>query len=279
MRRIAQWCHDRNRTVIGIWLAAVIALGGIATASGGAFVDNFSLPGSESQRALDLLRHKFPQQAGDSSQGVFKASSGGLNDPSIRRQIQDLDRKLAKLPSIAAVRDPYAGKGAISADGRIGFTTIQFDKQAVDLRKSDVQRVIDTAQGAANGALQVNLGGQAIEQAQQPAQSGTELIGVIVAIVVLLLVLGSVSAMSIPLIVAVSSIGVALTIVLSFASVFDIASFAPTLAVMIALGVGIDYALLILNRFRGERASGLGVREATITSLDTAGRSVLFAGT
>jgi RND superfamily putative drug exporter len=279
MRRVAQWCHDRNRTVIGIWLAAVIVLGGIATASGGAFVDNFSLPGSESQRALDQLKQKFPQEAGDSSQVVFKANSGSLNDPSIRRQVQSVDRKLARLPSIAAVRDPYAGKGAISSDGRIGFATIQFDKQAVDLNKADVQRVIDTAKGAASSSLQINLGGQAIEEAQRPAQSGTELIGVGVAIVVLLIVLGSVSAMSLPLIVAASSIGVALTIVLTFASVVDIASFAPTLAVMIALGVGIDYALLILNRFRDQRARGQGVRDATITSLDTAGRSVLFAGT
>ncbi|MEA2423377.1 MAG: putative drug exporter of the superfamily, partial [Thermoleophilaceae bacterium] len=279
MQRIAQWCHDRRRLVIGLWIAAIVGIGALAGASGGGFVDNFSLPGSESQKAVDLLKTKFPQQAGDSSQVVLKANTGVLTDPARKIEVEALVKKLGTLPGVAGVRDPYAGPGAVSKDGTIGFATVAFNQQASHLAKSDIQRVIDTAKGAANPGLQVNLGGEAIKLAEQPAQSATEGIGVVVAIIVLIIVLGSLAAMSMPLIVAFAGIAVAMTIMLAVSSVFDIASFAPTLAVMIALGVGIDYALLILNRFRDERRGGLDVRDATATALNTAGRSVLFAGT
>jgi putative drug exporter of the RND superfamily len=279
MRLLARWCHDRHRLVIGIWIAAIVLFGALAGGSGGKFVDNFSLPGSESQRAVDLLSKRFPKASGDSSQVVFKADRGTLRDAPDRARVRAVVKKLEPLPGVAAVRDPYAGRGSISRDGRIGFATLQFDKQASDLKKDDVQRVIDTAKDAATPGLQVNLGGQAIKVAEQPEQSATEAIGVGVAIIVLIVVLGSISAMSMPLIVAFASIAAAMSLVVAASSVFDIASFAPTLAVMIALGVGIDYALLVINRFRNERAHGSDAREATIDALDTAGRSVLFAGT
>ncbi|MGH2899675.1 MAG: MMPL family transporter, partial [Solirubrobacteraceae bacterium] len=263
MRRIAQWCHDRHRLVIATWVALIVAVGGLAAASGGGFVDNFSLPGSESQKAVDLLQSKFPQQAGDASQVVFKANTGTLNDTANKTEIQDLVTTLSALPSVAGVQDPYGAPGQISKDGTIAFATVAFDKQASDLDKTDIERVIGAAKAAATDDLQVNLGGYAIKVAEQPAQSATEAIGVLVAIAVLIIVLGSVAAMTMPLIVTFASLGLAMTIVLAASSIFDIASFAPTLAVMIALGVGIDYALLILNRFRGERRRGADIRDAT----------------
>jgi RND superfamily putative drug exporter len=277
MQKLAQWCYEKNRLVIGLWVAAIIGIGTLAGISGGGFVDNFSLPGSESQRAYDLLKDRFPQQSGDSVQVVFKTSSGVLTDPAKQAQTQALVEKLSTLPEVAAVQPPTEG-GSISQDGRIGFATVLFDKQAIDLKKADVERVIDTAKAAETDDMQVNLGGQAIKFAQQPEQSATELVGVAVAIIVLVVVLGSFAAMTIPLIVTFTSLGVAMTIVLLLSSAFNIATFGPTLAVMIALGVGIDYSLLILNRFRDERRHGVEVREATLTALDTAGRSVLFAG-
>ena len=279
MKRIAQWCYDRHRVVIAAWVALIVGTGGLAVAAGGGFVDNFSLPGSESQKAVDLLQSKFPAQAGDSSQVVFKANTGSLNDAAHKTEVRQLVTTLAQLPSVAGVSDPYAGPGQISQDGTIAFATVAFDKQASDLDKTDIERVVNTARSAADDGLQVSLGGQAIKVAEQPEQSATEAIGVLVAIAVLIIVLGSVAAMTMPLIVTFMSLGAAMTIVLAFSSIVDIASFAPTLAVMIALGVGIDYALLILNRFRNERRRGEDIREATVTALNTAGRSVLFAGT
>ena len=279
MQRIAQFCHDRHRLVIGVWIAAIVGLGAVAATAGGGFVDNFSLPGSESQKAVDLLNDKFPAQAGDSSQIVFKANDGTLNDADDKAQIEALIRALQPLPGVAGVTSPYATPGAISEDSSVGFATVAFDAQASELKKADIERVIVLARNAATSDLEVNLGGYAIKYAQQPEQSATEVVGVGVAIVVLIVVLGSFAAMTMPLVVTFASIGVAMTLVFAASSLFDIASFAPTLAVMIALGVGIDYALLIISRFRGERKRGEDVREATINAINTAGRSVLFAGT
>ena len=278
MRRIAQWTHDRRRWAYALWVAAIAGAALLAGAVGGSFSTDFQLPGSESQRARDLLEQRYPQQAGDASQIVFRANTGTLRDPAQRARVARVVRSVDGLPSVVAVRSPFAGPGAISRDGRTAFATIQFDRTADELPRADVERVVKVARAGAGPALQVNLGGQAIQQAQRPEQSATEGIGVLVAIVVLIAVLGSVSAMVMPLIVAFAAITVAMLLVTAATSVVAIADFAPQLAVMIALGVGIDYALLIVSRFRAERAHGADVRDATLTAMDTAGRSVLFAG-
>ncbi len=260
------------------WLTAIVGAGLLASGVGTSFSTDFKLPGSESQRAVDLLEERYPQQAGDASQIVFRANTGTLRDAEQRAQVERVVASVDGLPSVVTVRSPYAGPGAISRDGRTAFATVQFNKAADKIPKADVERVVKVARQGATPSLQVNLGGPAIRQAQQPETSATEGIGVLVAVIVLIYVLGSAGAMTLPLIVAFASITVAMLLVTAATSIVAIADFAPQLAVMIALGVGIDYALLIINRFRAERARGLDVREATLTSMDTAGRSVLFAG-
>jgi RND superfamily putative drug exporter len=278
MSRLATFAHDRRRLVVAAWIAAIAAAFALAAGAGGGFVNNFTLPGTESQRALDLLKQRFPQQSGDSSQIVFAVHDGRLTGAQRRAQVAAVVQRVERLPHVTAVQSPYAGPGAISRDGHVAFATVLFDRQADALNKADVKRVIDTAHAGATGGLQVELGGQAIQQAEQAPPGGAEAIGVVVAVVVLLLVLGSLAAMAMPLIVAFAGIALAMALVLAASSVFDIADFAPTLAVMIALGVGIDYCLLIISRFRSERAVGHTVRAATLTAMNTAGRSVLFAG-
>jgi putative drug exporter of the RND superfamily len=278
MRRFAAFAHDRRRLVAAAWVALIVAAGALATGGSG-YVNNFTLPGTSSQRALDLLRHRFPQQSGDASQVVFHVATGSLTQPARRAQVQQVVERIARQPSVAGTTSPYRGQGAISHDGRTAYATILFSRQAVDLAKTDVERVINTAKAGATNGLQVELGGQAIQRAQRPSTGAGELVGVLVAVVVLVLVLGSFTAMAMPLVSAFAAIAVAMGLVYAATGGFAIADFAPTLAVMIALGVGIDYALLIINRFRGERAAGADVRAATLTAMDTAGRSVLFAGT
>ena len=279
MRRFSAFSHDRRRLVAAAWIAAIVLAGAMATSLGSGYTNNFTLPGTESQRALDLLQHRFPQQSGDTSQIVFHVDRGSLEGSARRAQVERVVRSVNGLPSVAGAVSPYRSKGAISRDGRTAFATLMFDRQASDLDKADVIRVVDTARAGAVGGLDVELGGQAIERAQQPGTGPAELIGVLIAIVVLVLVLGSLTAMALPLVATFAAIAGAMGLVYAATGAFDIADFAPTLAVMIALGVGIDYALLILNRFRSERAAGADVREATLTAMDTAGRSVLFAGT
>src|SRR3954469_13290712 len=278
MRSLASFAHDRRRLVAGLWVALIVAAGLLASGVGSGYVNNFTMPGTESQRALDLLRDRFPQQAGDTSQIVFHVDRGSLDDAARRAQVDAIVARVARQPSVAGAVSPYKAQGAISKDGRIAYATLLFDKQAVDLDKADVQRVIDTAQAGSRNGLDVELGGQAIQLAQQPETGAGELIGVAVAVLVLVLVLGSFTAMVMPLLAAFAAIAAAMGFVYAATGAFSIADFAPTLAVMIALGGGIDYALLVINRFRGERAAGRDVRDATLTAMDTAGRSVLFAG-
>jgi RND superfamily putative drug exporter len=280
MRRLAAFSHDRRRLIAALWVALIVAAGGLASGLGSGYINNFTLPGTESQRALDLLRDRFPQQAGDTSQIVFHAKRGSLTDPTNKAAVDRVVASVAKLPAVAGTTSPYKNAAAtISRDGKTAYASLLFDQQAVDLDKADVQRVVDTARAGATAGLQVELGGQAIQMAQQPATGAGELIGVGVAVVVLILVLGSFTAMALPLVSAFAAIAAAMGLVYASTGSFTVADFAPTLAVMIALGVGIDYALLVINRFRGERAGGADVREATLTAMDTAGRSVLFAGT
>ena len=279
MRRLASFAYDRRRLVAAAWIAVIVGAGALAAGVGSGYVNNFNLPGTGSQKALNLLRDRFPQQSGDSSRVVFHVAGGTLRDSARRAQVQRVVSQVAKQPIVASTVSPYAGHGAaISRDGRTAYATILFDKQAVDLDKKAVQRVVDTAKASTATGLQVELGGQAIELSQQASTGAAELIGVLVAVVVLVLVLGGLAAMTMPLLAAFAAIGVAMGLVYAATGAFDVADFAPTLAVMIALGVGIDYGLLVINRFRGERAAGSDVREATLTAMDTAGRSVLFAG-
>ncbi|WP_445150117.1 MMPL family transporter [Baekduia sp. Peel2402] len=279
MRRLAAFSHDHRRLVATAWIVLIAAAGALASGVGSGYVNNFTLPGTESQRALDLLRDRFPQQAGDTSQIVFHVQSGSLNDAATKAKVNAVVKSVSGLPSVAGAVSPYANAGTISKDGKTAYASLLFDQQAVDLDKADVERVVDTAKKGAGDGLQVELGGQAIQMAEQPETGAGELIGIGVAIVVLILVLGSAVAMVMPLLAAFAAIAAAMGLVYAATGAFSIADFAPTLAVMIALGVGIDYALLVINRFRGERAEGADVREATLTAMDTAGRSVLFAGT
>src|SRR4051812_43143461 len=149
MRRLAAFAQDHRRLVIGLWIAAVLAAGGLAAGAGGTFVNNFNLPGTESQRATDLLKDRFPQQAGDSSQIVFRSDAGSLKSAERRAQVQRVVESVEGLPSVSAVAGPYAGAGQISRDGRTAFATLQFDKQADALDKADVTRVVDTVRSGA----------------------------------------------------------------------------------------------------------------------------------
>src|SRR3954454_23928073 len=194
MQRLSSFSHDRRRLVFGAWIAAIAAAFALAAGAGGGFVNNFTLPGTESQRAIDLLQSRFPQQSGDASQVVFAVRDGRLTDAARRAQVGRVVASVRHLPHVAVIQSPYAGPGAVSRDGRVAFATVQFDRQASELDKADVQRVVDRARAGATGGLRVELGGQAIQQAQQQEQGAGELIGIGVAIVVLIVVLGSLTA-------------------------------------------------------------------------------------
>ena len=281
MRRLAAFCVRRRRYVIAAWLLLLVAIGAIGKSNPAVYSNKISIPGAESVRAADVLDREMPSKAGDSDQIVLKATDGRVTDRKIRQNVQAMLAKVARLPHVTEVTSPFSPRGAsqISKNGQTAFATVGFDRYARDLPKHDIQKVIDTAKASASRDLQVELGGQAITQTEAPAPAPTEAIGLAAAIVILLLTFGSVVAMGLPVITALFGLGVGLSLIGLVSKAVDTADFAPQLAAMIGLGVGVDYALFIVSRFRDAFAHGVTDRaEAVEVALDSAGRSVLFAG-
>jgi RND superfamily putative drug exporter len=277
MRSLAAWCHDRRRTVIGLWVAAFILFAALMATASGEFVNNFNLPGTESQRTYDLLKERFPAQAGDTASVVFAVQDGKVLDHP--QQIEAVRKEIAKSPEVLAVGDPTAEGAPVSPDGRITFAQIQFRKGAGDVDPKAVKTMAEnTLELDGQGGVQVALGGDIIHWSTAEQGGAGEIFGILVAAFVLFLTLGAV-AMFLPLLNALFAMVVSLSIMAVVGTrLLDVVDWSPQLAAMIGIGVGIDYALLILNRFRLERGAGRDVREATIVAIDTSGRAVLFAG-
>jgi RND superfamily putative drug exporter len=278
--RVARWCVEHRRRAVLLWVAGLVAVLAASSAAGTRQADQFSLKGTDSQRAVDLLRRDFPAQSGDVDQIVFRARSGRITDPAIRARISRALGRVAGLPHVASVTSPYAGgaRQAISRDGRIAFATVAFDRQAPALSKPVVDRVISAADQARAPALQVELGGAAIEQAQTTSFGAASAVGLAAAIVVLLIAFGSFVAMGLPIVTALLGLGTAFGAISLASHVVKMPNFSSELAAMIGLGVGIDYSLFAVTRFREDRARGDDVKAATLVSMDTAGRAVLLAG-
>src|SRR3954471_3849264 len=281
MRRFASWTTSHRKTVIFGWIAALIVIGMIAKTAGNSFSEDFSLPASDSKEALDLLEQKFPAQSGEAAQIVFKADQGVETAP-VERMMKAVFAKVEKFPHVSEVASPYdkgGGAAAISDDGKIAYATVQFDAINSDIDKDKTDEIISIAQGASGEGLQVELGGQPIAEAtEEEGEDSSFMIGLLAAIFVLLITFGSVVAMGLPIVTALLALGVGVSVITLGTHVFPTANFAPFLALMIGLGVGIDYALFILTRFRSSLDEGLEPREAAIKAVDTAGRAVLFAG-
>ena len=279
MKRLAAACIRHRRLTVLAWVLALVISGVAAGTAGSSFSTNFELPDSDSTEALNLLRDRFPAQSGDSIQVVFADREQGLEDPAVKQRVDDLTAELAKLDNVTAVSSPYEDEGSISPDGQIGFAVVTLDKQAFDVPIESVDAIVEAVEDAGGDGLQVEAGGDAVRFSQQQEGGASEGIGLLAAIIVLLITFGSVVAMGLPVVTAVVALGTALSLVTLSTNVIDTADFAPALAAMIGLGVGIDYALFVVTRFRTALREGLEVNEAVLLAMDTSGRAVLFAGT
>ncbi len=280
MRRFATWTTGHRKTVILGWIAALIVIAVISGSVGSDFTEEFKLPSSDSQEAFDLLEHKFPQQSGVTAEIVYKAEAGA-DSPAVRKKMEGVFAEAEKLPHVSEVASPYAtgGAAAIGKNGEIAYATVQYDTTTDKLEKGDIKKLLAIAHRADGNGLQVEVGGAPIEEVRSEEEGDSSFaIGLLAAVVILLLTFGSVVAMGLPLLTALFALGVGLSLVTLGTHVFDTAEFAPQLAAMIGLGVGIDYALFILTRFRNGLDDGLEPRDASIAAVDTAGRAVLFAG-
>jgi RND superfamily putative drug exporter len=280
MAGLARWCFRHKFVVLLLWAAALVGLSVANSSAGSAYSSSLTLPGSDSTRALNLLQSAFPGKSGDSDTIVWHVAHGPVTDQAVQQRMSGMLAEVAKSPEVGEVTGPYAPQGAaqISQDGHTAYATITFDKQANLLGHQDIQHVIDTAKAAATAGVQVELGGDAIHQLNEVSTATSELIGIGAAAIVLLIAFGSLLAMLLPLITAVLSLITATAAIGLLSHAITVPDFAPTLAVLIGLGVGIDYALFIVTRHRNGLKAGLDLEESAVRALNTSGRAVIFAG-
>ncbi len=285
MLKLARWSTTHRKYVVIGWIVLLFAVNAIAQSAGTAYSNNFTLPNSDAQRAADLLQSNFPTQAGDRDTIVYRVSTGSVDDAAVKARMEAMFAKVARLPHVKEVVSPYAGRSSgrsVSSDKRTAFATVVFDKKANLLPNSAPEKVVKAAKEAAQPGLDVQLGGQAIEMTEQPGFGISTGVGLLAAIVVLLLTFGSMIAMGLPILTALFGLGTGLGAIALFTHVVDTPNFSSELAAMIGLGVGIDYALFILTRFREAYFTPgrtfQDSRESVLQAIDTAGRAVLFAG-
>jgi RND superfamily putative drug exporter len=279
VRSLARWCSVHRRVVLGAWIGLVVGLTAISGAIGSDYKDSFKLSGTDSFDALHLLQRSAPKASGDTDQIVVAVDRGRVTDPATRARVTAMLARVAKLPHVVSVVSPYdpAGARQVARGGRVAYADVTFDGDAAQVPIAAGKKVIDVAQAAGGNGLQVELGGQVVQQASQQGPAGT-VPGFLAAAVVLLIVFGSLLAAALPLLVAIFALmaGVATISLLSHA--MQMASFSQELSLLIGLGVGIDYALFIVTRFRQALMRGHSPEDSVVQALDTAGRAVFFAG-
>ena len=280
MAALARWCFRRRAWVLVAWLGLLVILGVLSRTAGSAYTSSSTVPGTGSTTALSLLGRAFPGHAGDQDTIVWTSPEGVRAAP-VRARITAMLNQVAAAPSVGTVISPYAARGAaqVSRDGTIAYATVVFDAQAASLPAPDVSRVIHLAEAARAPGLQVDLGGQAVENVLRPSIGISAVVGLVAAAVVLFLAFGSLPAMLLPLAVAITALASGLLTVGLASHAVSIPSIGPTLATLIGLGVGVDYALFVVTRHRGTIKAGMSPQDAAARALNTAGRAVLFAGT
>jgi RND superfamily putative drug exporter len=278
MKFLADMVHKRRWLVVAVWLFAIVSVGGAAKSAGSAFSSSFDLPDTESSRVQEILAKEFPAQRGDSSQIVIEAT-GKLTSPDNRATIERLMAEVAKSPIVESIDSPFDPRSAaLNAEENIGFATVHFNDRAQELSKEEIKNVVEVAQSFESASLEINLSGAVIKLANAVEPSSSEAIAILAAFLVLLYTFGSLVATLVPIVVAVFALAVGSALVSITSNAMPIADFAPILASLVGLGVGIDYALFIVTRFRRAIHEGKTVQESIRIAMTTSGRSVLFAG-
>jgi len=278
LHRVTSWSFRHRRAVVGAWLVVLVTINLAAMTFGGENKQEFLSPGTDSKAAVELLDERFPAQAGDTVTIVVRDDNGVLS-PGVRAVVEPLVEQVRLLPHVVSVVAPWdrLGTGQLSTDGRTGYATVQLDSTSARFPTDVAAQMIDLAAAARASGPQVELAGQAIDNAQS-GSIGAEGPGLLIAAIVLLIAFGSLVAMGLPLATALFGVGVGLAAGALLANVVDVPDWASSVATMIGLGVGIDYALLIVTRYRSELAGGADPRGAVAVAMATAGRSVVFAG-
>ncbi|NEA23737.1 MMPL family transporter [Actinomadura bangladeshensis] len=268
--RLAAWSQRHRWAALVLWVAVVAAITVGSQAAGSAYHNDFSLPGTESQAAADLMTEHGSRQAGATVQIVAADERGLAGD---RDDIGRMLDRVRGLPGVTGV-----GELSVSGPGTVGYATVTLDGTAEDVPKEHVTEIIETAQSAAGDGLRIELGGDPVRGAEEGGGGAAEGAGMLAALVILVLLFGSLVAAALPLVTALFAVGGAVGLIALASHVFTVADFTPPIMMLIGLGVGVDYALLIFYRYRQELRDGADPAAATRRALDAAGRTVFFAG-
>ncbi|MGI9183594.1 MAG: MMPL family transporter [Solirubrobacteraceae bacterium] len=282
MRTLASWCFRHKWLTIVAWIVGLFALTALHSAAGSAYSENFSLPHTQSFDAIRLLQRNAPRASGETDQLVFGVMAGTVRAPAVRARARALFATVAKQPHVSSVGSPYAADAGrqISPSGQVAFAEITFDNAANknQITSTAAKALVDKITSASDHGVQFAVEGNIARSGNQDNQSSGIMFGFLAAAIVLFIVFGSLVAMALPLLTAGLSLGTAIAIIGLLSHVFNTASFSSELALLIGLGVGVDYALFIVTRYRQGLLRGLSREDATVESLDTSGRAVLFAG-
>jgi putative drug exporter of the RND superfamily len=261
---------------IGVWVLVAVAVFAWQGAAGGEPVNDYRVPGVESQQASDTLADQFPDFAGASGRVVFHVDEGRIDDAANRAAVDDAVARLADGPDVTVVGDPFdPAAPTVSPDGRTAFAPVQYSELTVQPEHYDA--VVEAIEPARDAGVQTEVSGEIAWAASEV--EGQEGIGLIIALVVLLVAFGSLIAAGVPIVTALIGVAIGMAGLGVMAGFTDVPDTSPVLAIMIGIGVGIDYALFVVTRFRQHLHEGLPVTEAAGRANATAGQAVLFAGT
>src|SRR3954470_15129844 len=273
--RIGNFAGRHPWRVISAWIFVAVAIFAFNSSSGGQYDESFSLPGSESQRAADALSDRFPQETVYASDVIFH-SEDGLTEPATKAAIEQAVQKQADVPHVISVSSPYDPRGpTVSPDEQTAFATVGFDVEKVD--KAQLDAADKAVQAVRDAGIEVEYDG-GLGYADVPAGGNSELIGIVMAIIILAVAFGSLVAMSLPIVTALVAIVIGSSTIGRLSGLVAVPEITGVVGMMLGLGVGIDYALFILSRHRQNLASGQSVPVAIGRANATAGLSVLFAG-
>jgi RND superfamily putative drug exporter len=278
--RLSTWAFRHRRLVLLLWLVAAVAAIGLAVGSGGKTNDNFTIPGTESQNAADLLKQKLPALAGAQTSVVFATSGGAkVTDPQQKAGIEAAMANLAnpaKVPQVASVTDPFQSQ-SVSKNGQVALGSIQYTATPADVKDSTLDAVKAAVAPARDAGVEVEFSGSVYPGWRVVPSELPEIIGLIAAFIILVITFGAFVAAGLPIFAAVIGVITTLMGITALAAVINIASASTTVALMLGLSCGIDYGLFILSRHRNNLLQGVGMAESVGLAAGTAGGSVVFA--
>lgn len=282
MSKLARWCFQHRKWVVGLWLLATIAVIGASTHEGNVFGGSFSLPNTDSQAAVNLLTHNFPSASGEGDQVVIQATHGAtIKSAIVRTEVSAALARVAKVPGVVSIVSPYtkAGAAQVSKDGTVAFARVTWAEQGDKVTSADAKNLINAAETADSANVHISLSGQAITNSERPSPGFTVGVGVIAALIILLVIFGgAVIASLLPLLGAGLALVLGNSVIGLLSHAMSISSVSTELAVLIGLGVGVDYGLFIISRYRSAVKDGLSYGDAAALAVATSGRTVLLAG-